>query len=62
MSPRFFYRHVKPTKHLQLMVECPNCQNDNAYCNGVEYVCPDCGYEWDCPEIPKNDSDDDWDD
>ena len=44
------------------MVECPNCQNDNAYCDGVEYVCPDCGYEWDCPEIPKNDSDDDWDD
>lgn len=39
------------------MIECPNCGMDNAYCDGVKYVCPDCGFEWDCKEIPN---DDDW--
>jgi uncharacterized Zn ribbon protein len=29
------------------MVECPNCSNENAYHNGVQYECPDCDYEWD---------------
>ena len=33
------------------MIECPNCGNENAYCDGVRYVCPDCDYEWDCDEI-----------
>lgn len=42
--------------------ECPFCGMDNAYCDGVEYVCPDCGATWDCPEIPKDDWDDNWDD
>jgi uncharacterized Zn ribbon protein len=38
-------------------IECINCGMDNAYCDGVNYVCPDCGYEWDCPEIPSDDDD-----
>ena len=42
-------------------VECPFCGLDNAYCNGVEYVCPDCDRSWECKEIP-DDWDDDWDD
>lgn len=41
-----------------MTVECPFCYMDNAYCDGVEYVCPDCGRTWPCDEIP----DDDWDD
>ena len=32
---------------------------DNAYCDGVEYVCPDCDATWPCDEIPN---DDEWDD
>jgi uncharacterized Zn ribbon protein len=27
--------------------DCPNCRNENAYFNGFNYECPDCGYEWD---------------
>lgn len=32
-----------------MAVQCknPNCQSENAYHDGVRYVCPDCGYEWD---------------
>lgn len=41
------------------MEECPNCFRDNAYFDGVEYVCPDCGYTWDCPECPHEKEDDD---
>lgn len=35
-----------------MTTECPFCHMDNAYCDGVEYVCPDCGKTWDCDEIP----------
>lgn len=30
-----------------MSVECPRCGYDNAYHDGCNYVCPDCGYEWD---------------
>ena len=40
------------------MIECPNCGNENAYCDGVRYVCPDCDYEWDCDEIEVLEEDD----
>jgi len=39
------------------MIECPNCGMDNAYCDGVEYVCPDCGHVWNCSEIYDEDED-----
>lgn len=42
-----------------MTTECPFCDMDNAYCNGVEYVCPDCDATWSCDEIPN---DDDWED
>lgn len=41
-----------------MAIECPFCGLDNAYCDGVEYVCPDCGRTWPCPEIPDDDEDD----
>ena len=25
---------------------CPKCDMDNTYFDGVINVCPDCGYEW----------------
>jgi protein PhnA len=30
-----------------MTVECPKCGMENAYHDGVNYVCPDCDYEWD---------------
>lgn len=43
--------------------ECPNCQSENAYFDGVKFVCPDCDYEWDddltIQESDDNDIDDD---
>lgn len=38
--------------------ECPNCTKKNAYCDGINYVCPDCEYEWPCPEITNDDNED----
>jgi protein PhnA len=26
---------------------CPNCNEENAYFDGVVFVCPDCDYQWD---------------
>ena len=43
-----------------MTTECPFCGMDNAYCDGVEYVCPDCDSTWLCNEIPNDDYD--WDD
>ncbi|MGL5635256.1 MAG: alkylphosphonate utilization protein, partial [Bacteroidales bacterium] len=25
---------------------CPQCDMDNTYFDGVMNICPDCGYEW----------------
>lgn len=29
-----------------MIIQCPECQQENAYFNGVSYCCPDCDYEW----------------
>lgn len=29
-----------------MTTECPHCRMENAYHDGVCYVCPDCGYTW----------------
>lgn len=36
-------------------MECIFCLNENAYFDGVNYVCPDCGREWACDEIADDD-------
>lgn len=33
---------------------------ENAYFDGVEFVCPDCGYTWDCDLIPDENVDEDF--
>lgn len=38
-------------------MECIFCLNENAYFDGVNYVCPDCGREWPCDEIADDDDD-----
>ena len=45
-----------------MTTECPNCWNENAYFDGVEYVCPDCGHRWDCDEMDGEYDDYDSDD
>ena len=40
-------------------MECIFCLNENAYFDGVNYVCPDCGREWPCDEIADDDDDND---
>ena len=37
-------------------MECIFCLNENAYFDGVNYVCPDCGREWPCDEIADDDA------
>lgn len=37
--------------------KCIFCLNENAYFDGVNYVCPDCGREWPCDEIADDDDD-----
>ncbi len=47
---------LTPKRNIKTMtVECPFCFMDNAYCDGVEYICPDCGRTWPCDEIPNDD-------
>lgn len=29
-----------------MTVECPICGSEDAYHDGVSYVCPDCDYTW----------------
>lgn len=36
-----------------MTVDCPHCGYDDAYCNGLEYECPNCGHVWPCPEIDE---------
>ena len=42
-----------------LNTDCPICGSENAYFNGVEYECPDCGKTWPCSVIPEDDSEED---
>ena len=30
---------------------CPKCDMDNTYFDGVMHVCPDCGHEWNADEV-----------
>jgi uncharacterized Zn finger protein (UPF0148 family) len=39
---------------------CPNCGMDNAYFDGVVFVCPDCDHEW--SDSSDDEDDDEFDD
>lgn len=44
-----------------VIIECPYCYSENAYFNGVEYECPDCGETWPSDyNCDDDDDDDDW--
>ena len=40
-----------------LNIDCPNCECEDAYHNGVEFECPNCDYTWGALE--ESDFDDD---
>ena len=33
---------------------CPKCDIDNTYFDGVINICPDCGYEWNTDDEPES--------
>lgn len=36
---------------------CPQCTLNNTYPDGVNYICPDCGYEWPMGQTELDDAD-----
>ena len=40
-----------------MIVECPYCGSEDAYHDGVSYVCPDCDSRW---QGDDDDDDDSW--
>lgn len=36
---------------------CPQCKGENTYHDSIQFVCPDCSYEWTGEEITEDDED-----
>lgn len=36
---------------------CPACNSENTYHDSIQFVCPDCAYEWTGEEIEEQDDD-----
>ncbi len=36
---------------------CPQCQSENTYPDGDNYICPDCGHEWPIQAAVQEDDD-----
>ncbi|QGM81403.1 zinc ribbon domain-containing protein YjdM [Otariodibacter oris] len=36
---------------------CPTCKSENTYHDSIQFVCPDCAYEWTGEEIEEQDDD-----
>ncbi|QEH47733.1 zinc ribbon domain-containing protein YjdM [Aggregatibacter actinomycetemcomitans] len=36
---------------------CPSCKGENTYHDSIQFVCPDCGYEWIGNETEEQDDD-----
>lgn len=32
---------------MDAMPNCPKCQSEHTYQDGIMYICPECAYEWD---------------
>lgn len=32
---------------------CPSCKGENTYHDSIQFVCPDCAYEWSGEEAPE---------
>ena len=36
---------------------CPQCKGENTYHDSIQFVCPDCAYEWTGEEVAEADED-----
>ena len=36
---------------------CPQCKGENTYHDSIQFVCPDCAYEWTGEEVAEVDED-----
>ena len=36
---------------------CLKCNGENTYHDSIQFVCPDCAYEWTDEEVPEDDED-----
>ena len=36
---------------------CPKCNGENTYHDSIQFVCPDCAYEWTGEEVAEDDED-----
>ena len=36
---------------------CPKCKGENTYHDSIQFVCPDCAYEWTGEEVAEDDED-----
>lgn len=36
---------------------CPQCKGENTYHDSIQFVCPDCSFEWTGEEIQEQDDD-----
>ena len=34
---------------------CPKCNGENTYHDSIQFVCPDCAYEWTGEEVAEDD-------
>ncbi|RRN04482.1 zinc ribbon domain-containing protein YjdM [Bibersteinia trehalosi] len=37
---------------------CPQCNSENTYHDSIQFVCPDCAYEWTGEEVAEQDDED----
>ena len=48
---------IKKEKEMDQMPACPKCKGEYVYHDSVNFVCPDCGNEWNSNETVEADED-----
>ena len=48
---------IKKEKEMDQMPACPKCKGEYVYHDSVNFVCPDCGNEWNVNEAVEADED-----
>lgn len=39
---------------MESIPNCPHCHSEYTYHDGVQFVCPDCAYEWSPQDVVEN--------
>ncbi|MFQ9134609.1 MAG: hypothetical protein ACLR5Y_04045, partial [Haemophilus parainfluenzae] len=48
---------IKKEKEMDQMPACPKCKGEYVYHDSVNFICPDCGNEWNGNEAVEADED-----